>query len=440
VEDDAPPQSDSPNAAAEAAVETPLGSPSAFNVGWVCFAVSAFAALGWIGWRWYDCPPPLDKLRLYVDEQAWELATPGLRRLREHYPHDRETSLLYARALAGQERFVESAEALAEAVGSPCERAETLFRAGQAVLYAKLRRTAERYWKAALELPADDPGAVVWQQEARRELCNLLAVERRSAELARTTADMLRAALPSERHQPLVFRARSLTVVIDPASVIPQLEEAVAADPDDLESLCALGLYRIDAEKIADGKKALADCRQARPDDPYIWESWCWALDKIGEVDELAAAVRTAPKSVENAAAAARFRSLVAEQSDNDLAKAIVETERAIELDPDPALRQRLGQLLTRTGKRDEGKRLLDRVQKQQASLMQLRDAVEQFHVNYQPGEKSGAPMAERIASVFHDLGRTAEAREWRRFALVVDPNFKPSATALEKSFSERAP
>jgi tetratricopeptide (TPR) repeat protein len=416
----------------QALVAAKPGNTNSARTPWFVCGVVTFLVLSSVAWKWVFMPVPLDRLRLYCDTQAWEQAISGLETQLRASPGHVEASFLLARAYSAQERFADAAQVLSHVNGTPFEKVQALLRAGQAAHMGGLRRSAERHWLAALALESDDPAIGNTLRDCRRELCDLYAIQRRGDDLFRTSLDMEKRSLPVDRAVPLLIRLRFWTTVIEPASAIPTLKKSIEADPDDIYSRCALGRYQIDAEQMAEAHATLAQCVASVPQDTTVWQSWCWALERQGNLKELITAIERIPPKIDRTAEVCRLQSIAAEQKGN-VPAAIQFMKEAIERGSDPKFRMRLSQLLFRSGQTQEGKRNQEMAEKQKQVFVTLKESIDAFREQYNPSDRKSAVEAERIAHLLDQLERFDESVHWRQLALAVDPAFQPAIDGIKR-------
>ncbi|HVJ82357.1 MAG TPA: tetratricopeptide repeat protein [Planctomycetia bacterium] len=434
-------RTESKDESAAAAEPAPPAGPAAAEQGsWIGPALAVVAICGALGgWWWWNRPADLEQARIYLDPalQLTYKAEPILKRYLRQHPGDPEASQMLARCCASRDDHEGAVRALRTISGDPDQRAEGLFRAGQTLAAGKRNRDAHAIWLEVLAMPTDAPGVANWQMECRRELASAYALQRRRADLWKLTEEMIAAAPPFERDAPLMIRAQYELSFIQPDAALKELTPALDVDPEDVQSKRAIARYEIERDKLAEARKTLAECVAANPGDVTALEDYCHALEKESDLQGLKAALAKAPKE-ERSANLAYFRSLIAEGADDDLPRAIEETRLALKLRSEPEFHHRLGQLLLRAKREDEGKRHLARSQKIQSSLVKVREAIEDFKARFNPADKRSATLAANMATALEQRERFEDALHWHRLAFSIDPTYAPSVAALERAAAER--
>lgn len=412
----------------------PRQSRTALFAALALFVIVGVAATGWLAHDRWHAPKSLDEIRHLIDRRQWSEADVHLRRFLASHPDDVEAMLLHARVLAAKEDFAQCATLLERVPPDYAERARALLRAGQAWHEARRRRDAERVWLACLETTAGDEELPLIQQECRRQLCGMFALERRREDLWKMTDEMTRHALPRERHEPLAMRTRFELVMVEPQVSLSQLEPALENDPQDYVTRMAVGLYYLEAGNSEKARARIYQCVEAHREEPRVWEAWLQLLHKTGDHFGLEQAVRELPPATEQSAGCWKYRLIVAEQKE-DLDGAQEAARRALNMRPfDAEIHHRLGQLLLRAGRKEEAQEHLNRNQELQRAQQDLRDAFDIYRKDYARATKDRrTEIAFRIAGAYERLGRPSEAAGWHRVVLSEDPAHPQSIGALER-------
>jgi tetratricopeptide (TPR) repeat protein len=379
-------------------------------------------------------PRSLAEIERLIDRGAWPRAEQQARRYLQRHASDSAARLLLGRILGARESYADCAQVLLEVpVGSP-DRPMALLRAGQAWSLANRVRDAERAWIACVKSDSQTlSGDLEIRQECRRQLCKLYALERRRDALWQMSWAMHADAAPRMKHEPLAMQARYGFELVDPLTAAPSLDSAVEADPTDVYSRRALGLYLLEAERTEQARAHLYRSVQEAREDSLVWEAWLGCLYKTGDAFGLKKAIGELPASMDSSVECWRYRGLLAEQ-DGDVNAAIAATERCVKDQAwNPESHYRLGQLLRRVGQSEAAQKSIARSQELQAAQSELRDAFDNY-VHYWTGEVKRRPeLALQLATAYEKSGRVGETVAWLRVALAEDPGHAPSIAALER-------
>ena len=398
------------------------------------FVVVGLLLAGWLTRDSWQAPKSLDEIRRLADQRQWSAAEQQVRLYRATHPNDVQAMLLHALVLAAKEDFVQCATLLESVPADAAESARALLYAGQKWQQARRRRDAERAWLACLKATAGDEEVPLIQQECRRQLCGMFALERRRDDLWKMTDEMTRHALPKDRHEPLAMRTRFEFVMVDPQVSLGLLEPALENNPNDFVTRLAVGLYQLEAGNTEKARARIYQCVQDHRDDLLVWEAWLQLLYKTGDHFGLDQAIRDLPPATEESAECWKYRLIVAEQN-NDQEGAQDAAGRALKIRPfDAELHHRLGQLLLRAGRKDEAQEHLNKNQELQKAQQELRDTFDIYRNEYPRATKERrGEIAFQIAEAYERLGRASEAAPWYRVVLSENPAHSQSIAALER-------
>jgi tetratricopeptide (TPR) repeat protein len=265
-------------------------------------------------------------------------------------------------------------------------------------------------------------------------LSGLYAMERRRDDLWNVTEEMLQHGSPTQRHEPLAMRARFEFEMVDPQVALGELEAALVQNPQDMDTLRAVGLYHLEAGNTEKARSHLYRAVQENPNSVRAWESWLLCLHQTADMFGLQQAVRELPEEAESSAECWRFRALAAER-DDDLDQAIAAARRAIELKPfEPENYHRLGQYLVRKGQKEEGQALLARNVELQNVQQKLREAYDKYRHEYAAATSDQrGEIAFQLGQRYDELGHSRAAAAWYRLALSESPSHAQSISALER-------
>jgi tetratricopeptide (TPR) repeat protein len=401
--------------------------------------VAAFGTL----WRVFDelrPLPALEEIERATSAGLWSEAESLSRRSLRRQPAEPELALVYGQALAQRGAF-DSAARVFESVGSQgLAGCDALVRAGQAWVRVGARRRAERSWLACLECESVI-GAALYQQECRRLLCGLYALERRRGDLWEMSRKMYHAALPAERHEVLAMRMRYEYELVQPSIALVELESALHHDPDDAFTRRAVVLYWLEMDRLDEAQRCLEETPGPQREDPRILDAVLELANRVGDQSRLSAIVkrRMQANGSKPPVELLKYASIVAE-SEGDFLTAAEHIRTALERNPDRAdLNHRLGQLLMRLGEPTKARPILERAQRLHRIWESLRQAFEDYRTHWQPSPERRIDIAHRFARLYEQLESWDEAKGWCRAALAENP---AHATSIElwAQFARRRP
>jgi tetratricopeptide (TPR) repeat protein len=401
----------------------------------IAFLVVGTAALaGWLTREWWTTAPSLDRIGTMIARREFGQADRQIRRYLAAHPNDADAMAMQGYLLFAQRRFDESAGSLEQIPADTVQYAPALLQAGRAWELARRRRDAERSWRACLQIANDDPELPIVQQQCRRLLCRLYAMERRRDELWAMTDELVRRSAPQQRHEALAMRTRFEFEMVEPQVALGELEPVLEQDPDDSITRRAVGQYHLEANNPEKARAQLYRCVREDGDSVAAWEAWLRCLFETADNFGLEQAILDLPPAADSSAECWKYRAIVAER-EGDLAGAIAAARRAVELRPAEGEHcHRLGQYLMQAGNKDEGQALLARNKELQDAQLRLRDAYDSYRRDFAAGsEKQKAEIAFQLGQGYTDLGRTPDATAWYRVALSEDPAHAPSIGALEQ-------
>jgi tetratricopeptide (TPR) repeat protein len=273
-------------------------------------------------------------------------------------------------------------------------------------------RSAEGHLKRALELEPD-------RAQARRQLIDLYAIQRRQAEAAEQAHRLARS-------ETLEFPYLYLWTLgeregMDPAEQAAMLEDAVRADPDDRASRLAMvetlrRLGRLDAAEAA--------LEPLSPDDPDTRVLAARiALDRAEvEAAEAILARGTDHDNVELAVLRGRLAMLR-----EDAATAVRQFQAAIQADPESRdAHFGLGQALRLTGQAEAARPHFQAARDRERLEWLVRGA-------RPPGQRNNPALLQEIGAACLAIGRRDLARAWYRQALHLAPGDARIESALSR-------
>jgi tetratricopeptide (TPR) repeat protein len=355
-------------------------------------------------------------------------------------PRSSEGRLSLAKVLFAQRKLPDAAdllESLHETVDATTTlQAGALLRAGTLWKESGYRRKAEGCWKRVLQFNAPEALELpLIQQEARRQLAGLYAEERRTAEFRRITWEAFENDPPERRYEALASRIRYTFEMVAPEVAEPALRQAVAADPSDVSSRRALGLYLMEMGQVEQARAELRRCVTERPQDPLVWEAWLDCLNRLGDQSQYRLYLDSMPKEAEHSPLCWRLRcrllGLLGRHEE-----ALQAALKAVELDPwSSDNRYQLVQALSRLGKTEEAQKHMERTKELQGHWQKLRDTFDQFRAQWElmTDVKARVEMALQLAQLCELLGWIRDAYGWYGVALHYEPTHPGAIAAREK-------
>jgi tetratricopeptide (TPR) repeat protein len=401
-----------------------------YGLGFSVAVVLSGAATWWVQ-EWWAGAATLEVIAPLIRQQKWGAAQTQLRRYLAKHPDSPSAIMMLGRTLAGQGKFEECAQLLESIPADTPVHGEALLRAGQAWRHLNRRREAERTWRKCIDELPYMPQILAHQQDCRRQLAGMYALERRRAEFWEITWEMYERGNPALLLEPLEMRLRYEFEMVDPAVAMAELQAGKDTDANDILTRRAIGIYYLEAGEAERARAELFLCIQALRNDWRVWDAWLLCLYKTGDYTGLQQAVEDLPPSADNAAEAWKFRSLVAEHG-GKLDDAIAAAERAVQLNPsDPELWYRLSQLAIRSGDAETSQKYLARSQTIKEQLDKLREAHRAYVENWETQPQRRPEIAFDLGHAFEQLVKPQDAEGWYRVALRENPTHGPSANAL---------
>jgi tetratricopeptide (TPR) repeat protein len=380
-----------------------------------------FLALGYpfhVRWHRRDTRHVADlrTIEIWIGKGEYRVAGKELQEHLKHAPHDAAARMMLARVLAAHGDLAGCARELEQVpIGSP-QKAEALYRAGQAYLMIDRARDAEEALRAVIDAePAHSADWAVFH-DASQELLSLYATEDRWDEADVILWKLYDRAMPAYRPTVMAMRMHSELERIAPSESIKHLRRYVAADDTDWQARRALANAELALGQCDQALRDIRDCLAARPDDPRVWRDYLAMLQSLGEVDALSAALARAPATAETEPDLWLFRGQAQERA-GDWAAAAPFYRRALELNPNEmsahyrlaAIENRLGHIVLAAAHRQHWQELHE-------ARSELRDAFAAY-IDAQERLPDDSPellaAIKRLASICQTLGWSRAAEGW---------------------------
>jgi tetratricopeptide (TPR) repeat protein len=375
-------------------------------------------------------PPSLDGLESLLAARQFDLAERRIGEFLGANPDSTRGHVLMAQvALARDDQKPGLALEHLGRIRDGSDAIRALVRLNEGKAYSALLRhdLAEAAWKDALRLDPRVP-------EAGWALLGLYYIQGRRGD-ARRLGLRLHATEPDprDRVQLLVelLRQDALTPVYE--TLIPALEPAVRAHPEDLYTSIALGLALIRSSRIDEGLAILRDSVHRHAGRADAWNALLLGLDESRQVDELAEVLARLPGATAVDPRIDRYRGAVAQER-RDWSTAADAYLRAWRADPsDLQVIYRLNRVLRAAGRRREAEELDSRVREgiaardQALAIYREADGVKTLGVAPHP------ELYRRIADLRERMGVPDEALAWHRLVLRDQPDDPISRAAVAR-------
>jgi Flp pilus assembly protein TadD len=376
-----------------------------------------------VWWYWRDTLPVADLRLIEVWIGNGEYGPAG-QELREHLrraPHDGAARMMLARVLAARGDLAGCAWELHQVPTWWPQKAEALYRAGQAHLLMNRARDAETAWLAVIDADPLHPADPAVFHDASQELLALYATEDRWDDAHVLLWKVYDRAAPADRPAVLAIRMRSELERIAPTASVRLLRRYVAADPADWEARRALA----NAERVLGQRcEALRDmraCLDARPEDPRVWRDSLALLQSLGERDAFHEVLARVPALAEIEPELWIFRGQARERA-GDWAAAAAHYRQALELNPNlQSAHYRLATIEGRLGHSVAAAAHRTRWQELHEARGALRQAFGAY-LDAQQRLPNDSPelraSLKRLASICQTLGWSRAAEGWSRLAV----------------------
>lgn len=394
---------------------------------WLLFGLFwlAIVAMGvWNGrYLWLHRPLPDLKTvnRLVARHQDKEAEAILRARLRQS-PHEAQSRLLLARLLASRGLTAQAAEQLRAVPYWWPDKADCLFREGQAWLSIDRARDAERAWLAYLEDDPNHPTEKVAAGEVETELINLYGVEDRWPEArAIVWSSYNRVTSPAGKRELTLMALRTRIERVAPEDALPRLRRFVAADPGDMQARLALARVAQEGGKRDESDTALAACLKTWPDHPDVRRTQLEILAARGESPELTALVGHPPESYKSLAL---YWHLIGQRafSEKRWDTAADAYRSALRINPsEPQDVYRLAMTEKQLGQTSHAQTLLKQHAAMEAASSALTRTVNVYldatSSEPPPGTPSPSQAADKLAAICRTLRWDREAAAWARLA-----------------------
>jgi tetratricopeptide (TPR) repeat protein len=374
---------------------------------------------GWWYWRDHRPLPDVVAINNLLRREKYDEASRALAERVRRSPHDGESWITLARALAGKGDLSACARALHQVPSWWPQKPEALLREGQALMQLERAGDAERAW---FEVIRDDPLHPVASElyhDAAQELLKLYAIEDRWEDAYPVMWLAYDHALPIDHPVLLMMRMRPELERVAPKETIALLKKYVAADASDWEARRALARAVLALGQRDDAERDFQACLKSRPDDLRAWRDYLTMLLDEGNLDKFRTLLSQPPPAADTEPETWLFRGIVREKA-GDFAGAADNFQKAVDLNPyAPKYYYRLATAEERLGRREKAAVHRRKTKEMNDARAQLPGAYTDFFAAR--GGDSGAPaMAaayRHLGSICETLGWTRAAQGWNRLA-----------------------
>ena len=382
--------------------------------------VGGIALFGWRHWR--DTRPVADlrMIEIWIGDREYGLATKELREHLRRAPQDGAARMMLARVLAARGNLPGCTRELHQVPTWSPQKAESLYREGQAYLLMNRARDAEAALLAVIGADLPHPADPAVFHDASQELLAIYATEDRWDDAHVILWKVYDRATPAYRPIVLAMRIQSELERIAPTESVKLLNRYVAADSDDWEARRALANAELKLGQRSEALRDIRDCVDARPDDPHAWRDYLTMLQSLGEADAFNAVLDKVPAIGDTDPDLWIFRGQVRERA-GDWATAVPHYRHALELNPNLLnAHYRLGVIEGRLGHSIEAVAHHKRCQELREARCELRQAFDAYFDAQQRLPNDSPELLaslKRLASICQTLGWSRVAEGWSRLA-----------------------
>lgn len=388
---------------------------------------------------WFETPPTLAAISEMIHEGKYREAERGLALQLARHPDHRETNLLMAQLLIDrpnpQPEF--ALEHLRRVRSQyPPLRAAVLVQEGKAHYMAHRLVRSEAAWRDAVRTDPDvaEAGWLLIQQyyvQGRDDEVHALAMERHARETD-----------PRDRVRYLLELIREDVDRLAAAGVIPWLEPAVQADPDDLHSALALGRALVKEGRADEGFGLLRKARSKNAESVSPWVALLAALGDAGDIDALEKELGELPPSISARPVFEEYRGRIALER-RRFADAVTSYQTALQERPrDPRLNFRMSRALRLAGQESRARHFEAIEAEINDTLKRQKDTYREASADPALGLEPRPEIYQRLAELRERLGKADEALAWHQLVLRDNPldDASRKAAARLSSHSEHAP
>jgi tetratricopeptide (TPR) repeat protein len=267
---------------------------------------------------------------------------------------------------------------------------------------------SEACWSEALRL---DPSAA----EAGRRLLDLYTNLGRLAEARELgLRQVVRETDPRALVQSLARLARLEVAPPEPWTIVNRSDSRVRRGAADLATTIAYGLALASVSRGDEARRILRQSLERYPDDPRAWDGLMTALEISHQESELAEVFGALPRAMSEDPRFAKHRGWV-EQRAGRWAVAAEAYRRAWDFEPDNVVGYRLRRMLRFAGQSQEAERYDRIVLGYREAFKQVRAALDEAEAWLEKGDAAPLEFCGRLAALRERMGRSDEARAWRR-------------------------
>jgi tetratricopeptide (TPR) repeat protein len=375
---------------------------------------------GW--WYWRDARPVADlrTIDLWIGKGDYGAAGKELREHLRRAPHDGAARMMLARVLAGCGDLAGCTRELRQVPTWWPQKAEALYREGQAYLLMNRARDAEAALLAVIDADPRHPADPAVFHDASQELLALYATEDRWDDAHVILWKLYNRTAPADRPTVLAMRILSELERIAPTESVKRLRLYVADDPADWEAKRALANAELALGQRSEALRDMRGCLDARPQDARAWRDYLTMLQSLGERDAFDAALARVPAIAETQPDLWIFRGQARERT-GDWAAAAAHYRQALELNPNLLNAHfRLATIEGRQGHSVEAAAHRKRWHDLHEARSELREAFT-VYLDAQQRLPNDSPellaSLKRLAAICQTLGWSRDAEGWSRLA-----------------------
>ena len=386
----------------------------------VCLIAILLGFNAWWYWRDTRSLAGLDTVSDWMRREQYVLVESALREQLRRAPHNGETRMTLARALAGRGDVLGCAQQLHEIPFWWPRKAEALLREGQSYLKIDRAKDAEAAWLSAIRDDPLHPISPDLLHDVSQELLKLYAIEDRWEDAYPVIWTAYDHASPADHPVLLAMRIRSELERVAPRDTIEILKRFVIATPDDWEAVHALARAEQALGNHAEAARLFQVCMKGSSDSFRAWRDNLAMFLEQGDQDAFHALLAKPPKSAESQHETWMFRA-VAGESGKDLQAAAKYFRKAIELNPFVSkYYYRLAMVEQRLGHHEEARALRARTKEMNEARAQLPTAYSDYFAarDGTNGDVQMAAVCKHLASICETLGWFRAAQGWSRLAI----------------------
>jgi tetratricopeptide (TPR) repeat protein len=363
----------------------------------------------------------LRTIEIWIGNREYSLARNALREHLTRAPQDGAARMMLARVLAACGDLGGCTRELHQVPTWWPQKAEALYREGQAYLLMDRAREAEAALLAVIGANLLHPANPAVFHDASQALLSLYATENRWDDARVVLWKVYDRATLAYRPTVLAMQMQSELERIAPSASIKLLRRYVVADPADWEARRALANAELALGQQSEALRDIRDCVEARPENAHVWRDYLTMLQWLGEADAFNAVLARVPALAESECDLWIFRGEAPDRA-GDWATAAEYYRRALELNPNlQSAHYRLAIIEGRQGHSVKAAAHRKRWQELYEARCELQEALGAYvDARQRLGDGSPELLASlnRLASICQTLGWPRAAEGWSRLAV----------------------